>query len=168
MQNDRRYYSVWESSSQSWRPSAHSLIKRSRTNIRRFSKERKSETSWGTRKLYIRAVKDWVRVEFICTQVTFHAHAWFLFTRLEERDVQVSYESKLKRKNQLLASRSNKLKRFGDHVPNLLGSIAEAYATGRFLKKPIGPIGDFLLCAFVWQHTKTLPWLSCCIIAKIK
>lgn len=70
------------------------------------------------------------------------------FTRLEERDVQVSYESKLKRKNQLLASRSNKLKRFGDHVPNLLGSIAEAYATGRFLKKPIGPIGNFLFCFF--------------------
>ncbi|KAK2826575.1 hypothetical protein Q5P01_020789 [Channa striata] len=61
--------------------------------------------------------------------------------RLEERDVQASYESKLKRKNQLLASQSNILKRFGDHVPNLLGSIAEAYSTGHFLKKPFGPIG---------------------------
>ncbi|XP_056249827.1 structural maintenance of chromosomes protein 6 isoform X2 [Seriola aureovittata] len=60
---------------------------------------------------------------------------------LEERNIQVSYESKLKRRDQLLASRSNKLKRFGDHVPELLGSIAEAYATGRFHKKPIGPIG---------------------------
>ncbi|XP_039992840.1 structural maintenance of chromosomes protein 6 isoform X2 [Xiphias gladius] len=61
--------------------------------------------------------------------------------RLEERNIQVSYESKLKKKNQLLASRSNKLQRFGDHVPDLLCSITEANASGRFLKKPIGPIG---------------------------
>uniref|UniRef100_A0A8C9ZKJ7 Structural maintenance of chromosomes protein 6 n=1 Tax=Sander lucioperca TaxID=283035 RepID=A0A8C9ZKJ7_SANLU len=57
------------------------------------------------------------------------------------RNIQVLYESKLRRKNQVLASRSNKLKRFGDHVPDLLGAIAEAYATGRFLKRPVGPIG---------------------------
>uniref|UniRef100_UPI003AAB4E74 structural maintenance of chromosomes protein 6 n=1 Tax=Centroberyx gerrardi TaxID=166262 RepID=UPI003AAB4E74 len=61
--------------------------------------------------------------------------------RLEEKNIQVSLEAKLKRKNQLLASRSNKLKRFGDSVPDLLGAIDEAHATGRFLKKPIGPIG---------------------------
>ncbi|XP_071752212.2 structural maintenance of chromosomes protein 6 [Centroberyx gerrardi] len=61
--------------------------------------------------------------------------------RLEEKNIQVSFEAKLKRKNQLLASRSNKLKRFGDSVPDLLGAIDEAHATGRFLKKPIGPIG---------------------------
>ncbi|XP_053192059.1 structural maintenance of chromosomes protein 6 [Scomber japonicus] len=61
--------------------------------------------------------------------------------RLEEKTVQASYESKLKRKNQLLASRSNKLKRFGDLVPDLLGAIAEAHATGRFVKRPVGPIG---------------------------
>ncbi|XP_037602346.1 structural maintenance of chromosomes protein 6 [Sebastes umbrosus] len=61
--------------------------------------------------------------------------------RLEERNIQVMYESKLRKKNQVLASRSNKLKRFGDQVPDLLGAIAEAYATGRFLKRPVGPIG---------------------------
>lgn len=61
--------------------------------------------------------------------------------RLEERKVHVSYESKLKRKNQLLASRSNKLSRFGEEMPDLLGSIAEAHASGRFLRKPVGPIG---------------------------
>lgn len=72
----------------------------------------------------------------------------FVFTRLEERNIQASYESKLKRRNQLLASRSNKLKRFGDHVPELLGSISEAYSTGRFVKKPIGPIGDLRLLWF--------------------
>ncbi|XP_063356281.1 structural maintenance of chromosomes protein 6 isoform X2 [Pelmatolapia mariae] len=62
--------------------------------------------------------------------------------RLEERNVQASYESKQKRKNQLLASRSNKLKRFGDQVPDMMSAISEAYATGRFLKRPVGPIGS--------------------------
>lgn len=80
---------------------------------------------------------------------TFFNPALFLLSRLEERNIQVLYTSKLKRKNQLLASRSNKLKRFGDHVPDLLGSIAEAYAMGRFLKRPVGPIGDFLVPCFV-------------------
>lgn len=69
--------------------------------------------------------------------------ALFILTRLEERNIQVLYESKLRRKNQVLASRSNKLKRFGDNVPDLLGAIAEAYATGCFLKRPVGPIGNF-------------------------
>uniref|UniRef100_A0A3B5B604 Structural maintenance of chromosomes protein 6-like n=1 Tax=Stegastes partitus TaxID=144197 RepID=A0A3B5B604_9TELE len=59
---------------------------------------------------------------------------------LEERNVQVSYESKLKRKNQLCASRSNKLKRFGDHVPDLMALINEASDKGRFRKRPVGPI----------------------------
>lgn len=68
--------------------------------------------------------------------------ALFVFTRLEERNVQASYESKLKRKNQLLASRSNKLKRFGDQMPDMMSAISEAYATGRFLKRPVGPIGN--------------------------
>uniref|UniRef100_A0A3B3E1R5 Structural maintenance of chromosomes protein 6 n=2 Tax=Oryzias melastigma TaxID=30732 RepID=A0A3B3E1R5_ORYME len=62
--------------------------------------------------------------------------------RVEQRSVQVLLESKLKRRNQLLASRSNKLKRFGDHIPDLLGLVAEASAAGRFRKKPIGPIGS--------------------------
>lgn len=61
--------------------------------------------------------------------------------RLEERNIWVVNESKVRRRNQILASRSNKLKRFGDQVPDLLGSIAEGYATGRFLKRPVGPIG---------------------------
>uniref|UniRef100_A0A3P8YSN5 Structural maintenance of chromosomes protein 6 n=2 Tax=Esox lucius TaxID=8010 RepID=A0A3P8YSN5_ESOLU len=61
--------------------------------------------------------------------------------RLEEKNIQVSMEAKLKRKNQLLASRSNKLKRFGDNMPDLLDTIYKAHIQGRFIKKPIGPIG---------------------------
>ncbi|XP_022606022.1 structural maintenance of chromosomes protein 6-like [Seriola dumerili] len=83
---------------------------------------------------------------------------------LEERNIQVSYESKLKRRDQLLASRSNKLKRFGDHVPDLLGSIAEAYATGRFLKKPIGPIG---VCISLKDPTLAVA-VECCLRSFMK
>uniref|UniRef100_A0A671N6N7 Structural maintenance of chromosomes protein 6 n=1 Tax=Sinocyclocheilus anshuiensis TaxID=1608454 RepID=A0A671N6N7_9TELE len=54
----------------------------------------------------------------------------------------VSYSSsKLKRKKQLMASRSNRLRRFGDHMPELLESIDKAFTWGRFIKKPVGPIG---------------------------
>uniref|UniRef100_A0AAR2KYZ7 Structural maintenance of chromosomes protein 6 n=1 Tax=Pygocentrus nattereri TaxID=42514 RepID=A0AAR2KYZ7_PYGNA len=56
-------------------------------------------------------------------------------------NIQVSLETKLKRKNQLTASRSNRLRRFGDRMPELLESIDKAYAQGRFIKKPVGPIG---------------------------
>ncbi|XP_071354182.1 structural maintenance of chromosomes protein 6 isoform X2 [Trachinotus anak] len=84
--------------------------------------------------------------------------------RLEERNIQVLYESKLKRKNQLLASRSNKLKRFGDHVPDLLGSIAEAFATGRFHKRPIGPIGA---CISLKDPTLAVA-VECCLRSFMK
>ncbi|XP_051247167.1 structural maintenance of chromosomes protein 6 [Dicentrarchus labrax] len=84
--------------------------------------------------------------------------------RLEERNIQVLYASKLKRKNQLLASRSNKLKRFGDHVPDLLDSIAEAYATGRFLKRPVGPIGT---CISLKDPTLAVA-VECCLRSFMK
>ncbi|KAF4101920.1 structural maintenance of chromosomes protein 6 [Onychostoma macrolepis] len=60
---------------------------------------------------------------------------------MEEKNIQVSLESKLKRKKQLMASRSNRLRRFGDHMPELLESINKAFTQGRFIKKPVGPIG---------------------------
>uniref|UniRef100_A0A672TDZ9 Structural maintenance of chromosomes protein 6-like n=1 Tax=Sinocyclocheilus grahami TaxID=75366 RepID=A0A672TDZ9_SINGR len=60
---------------------------------------------------------------------------------MEEKNIQVSLESKLKRKKQLMASRSNRLRRFGNHMPELLESINKAFSQGRFIKKPVGPIG---------------------------
>ncbi|XP_070776226.1 structural maintenance of chromosomes protein 6 [Enoplosus armatus] len=84
--------------------------------------------------------------------------------RLEERNIQVLYMSKLKRKNQLLESRSNKLKRFGDHVPDLLGAITEAYATGRFLKRPVGPIG---VCISLKDPTLAVA-VECCLRSFMK
>ncbi|KAL4624001.1 structural maintenance of chromosomes protein 6-like isoform X1 [Arapaima gigas] len=61
--------------------------------------------------------------------------------RLEEKNIHASVEMKHRRKNQLMASRTNRLRRFGNQFPDLLEAIDKAHAEGRFLKKPIGPIG---------------------------
>uniref|UniRef100_A0A3Q4GIK2 Structural maintenance of chromosomes 6 n=1 Tax=Neolamprologus brichardi TaxID=32507 RepID=A0A3Q4GIK2_NEOBR len=82
---------------------------------------------------------------------------------LEERNVQASYESKLKRKNQLLASRSNKLKRFGDQVPDMMSAISEAHATGRFLKRPVGPIACISL-----KDPSLAVAVECCLRSFVK
>lgn len=60
---------------------------------------------------------------------------------MEEKNIQVSLETKIKRRNQLTSSRSNRLRRFGDRMPELMESIDKAHAQGRFNKKPVGPIG---------------------------
>ncbi|MEQ2313823.1 hypothetical protein AMECASPLE_005848 [Ameca splendens] len=84
--------------------------------------------------------------------------------RVEAKSVQFAYESKLKRKNQLLASRSNKLKRFGDHVPDLIAAINEACAAGHFIKKPIGPIGA---CISLKDPTLAVS-VECCLRSFMK
>ncbi|MEQ2217335.1 hypothetical protein XENOCAPTIV_005773, partial [Xenoophorus captivus] len=70
----------------------------------------------------------------------------------------------LKRKNQLFASRSNKLKRFGDHVPDLIAAINEACAAGHFIKKPIGPIGA---CISLKDPTLAVS-VECCLRSFMK
>ncbi|KAI3367517.1 hypothetical protein L3Q82_026369, partial [Scortum barcoo] len=83
---------------------------------------------------------------------------------LEERNIQASYASKLKKRSQLLASRSNKLRRFGDHVPDLLSSINEACAMGRFLRRPVGPIG---VCISLKDPTLAVA-VECCLRSFMK
>uniref|UniRef100_A0A671XCQ1 Structural maintenance of chromosomes protein 6 n=1 Tax=Sparus aurata TaxID=8175 RepID=A0A671XCQ1_SPAAU len=39
------------------------------------------------------------------------------------------------------SSRSNRLRRFGEHVPALVNAIEEAYKKGQFKQKPRGPLG---------------------------
>uniref|UniRef100_A0A7N8X274 Structural maintenance of chromosomes protein 6 n=1 Tax=Mastacembelus armatus TaxID=205130 RepID=A0A7N8X274_9TELE len=106
--------------------------------------------------------------DLICshTNIQFYTYiqTLFEFTRLEEKNIQASYESKLKRKNQLLASRSNKLKRFGDSVPDLLDSITEAHVSGRFVKKPVGPIGS---CISLKDPTLAVA-VECCLRSFMK
>lgn len=84
--------------------------------------------------------------------------------RVEAKSVQSAFESKLKRKNQLLASRSNKLKRFGDYVPDLIAAINDACAAGRFIKKPVGPIGA---CISLKDPTLAVA-VECCLRSFMK
>uniref|UniRef100_A0A8C4NYP3 Structural maintenance of chromosomes protein 6 n=1 Tax=Dicentrarchus labrax TaxID=13489 RepID=A0A8C4NYP3_DICLA len=122
---------------------------------------KRKKTEYMKQQKKISSLKE---TKYICIPVTFPDRALFLLIRLEERNIQVLYASKLKRKNQLLASRSNKLKRFGDHVPDLLDSIAEAYATGRFLKRPVGPIGT---CISLKDPTLAVA-VECCLRSFMK
>ncbi|XP_043997776.1 structural maintenance of chromosomes protein 6 [Gambusia affinis] len=84
--------------------------------------------------------------------------------RVEAKSVRFAYESKQKRKNQLLASRSNKLKRFGDDVPDLIAAINDAFAAGSFIKKPVGPIGA---CISLKDPTLALA-VECCLRSFMK
>ncbi|XP_041105631.1 structural maintenance of chromosomes protein 6 isoform X2 [Polyodon spathula] len=61
--------------------------------------------------------------------------------RQEENRIRYSLDSSVKRLNQMKAGRSNSLRRFGEHIPELLEAINTAYEQGRFTKKPVGPIG---------------------------
>ncbi|KAL2098864.1 hypothetical protein ACEWY4_005344 [Coilia grayii] len=74
-------------------------------------------------------------------QALFKGREEFDKLSMEEKNIKVALEAKLKRKNQLLASRSNRLRMFGERMPELIESINKAHAQGRFTHKPIGPIG---------------------------
>ncbi|XP_072313154.1 structural maintenance of chromosomes protein 6 [Eucyclogobius newberryi] len=88
--------------------------------------------------------------------------------RLEQKNLQTSIDSKLRRRTQLLSSRSDKMKRFGESVPELLRAIDEAHAAGRFSRKPLGPIGSCLsvkdpsLCVAVESCLRSFMKTFCC------
>ncbi|KAJ8356924.1 hypothetical protein SKAU_G00197180 [Synaphobranchus kaupii] len=61
-----------------------------------------------------------------------------------EREVQElnkAMEFKRQTLRGLVASRTDRIKRFGEQMPNLLAAIDEASRRGHFKKKPIGPLG---------------------------
>ena len=62
--------------------------------------------------------------------------------RREEQDLQRSCQSKVQSLRQMEAGRSNRIRRFGEHMPALLNAIDEAYSKGMFQKKPVGPLGQ--------------------------
>uniref|UniRef100_A0A8D0GAF5 Structural maintenance of chromosomes protein 6 n=1 Tax=Sphenodon punctatus TaxID=8508 RepID=A0A8D0GAF5_SPHPU len=67
-------------------------------------------------------------------------------TRLkrEELDVKQTLDFQQRQLKELRDSKTNRLKRFGQHMPALLEAIEEGYRQGRFKHKPIGPIGAFI------------------------
>ncbi|XP_077668624.1 structural maintenance of chromosomes protein 6 isoform X1 [Eretmochelys imbricata] len=62
----------------------------------------------------------------------------------EELDVKQALDSKQRQLKELTDSKTNRLKRFGQHVPVLLEAIEDAYRKGHFKHKPIGPLGAFI------------------------
>uniref|UniRef100_A0A8C3T2F1 Structural maintenance of chromosomes protein 6 n=1 Tax=Chelydra serpentina TaxID=8475 RepID=A0A8C3T2F1_CHESE len=62
----------------------------------------------------------------------------------EELDVKQALDSKQRHLKELTDSKTNRLKRFGQHVPVLLEAIEDAHRKGHFKRKPIGPLGAFI------------------------
>ncbi|EPY76039.1 hypothetical protein CB1_001512025, partial [Camelus ferus] len=61
--------------------------------------------------------------------------------REEELDVKHTLNYNQKQLKELKDSKTDRLKRFGPHVPALLEAIDDAYGQGHFTYKPIGPLG---------------------------
>ncbi|KAB1267153.1 Structural maintenance of chromosomes protein 6 [Camelus dromedarius] len=64
-------------------------------------------------------------------------------TRIKEEELDVKHTLNYNQKQlkELKDSKTDRLKRFGPHVPALLEAIDDAYGQGHFTYKPIGPLG---------------------------
>uniref|UniRef100_A0A4W6DDM7 Structural maintenance of chromosomes protein 6 n=1 Tax=Lates calcarifer TaxID=8187 RepID=A0A4W6DDM7_LATCA len=65
--------------------------------------------------------------------------------RREHGVVQRSIEANRRNLQTMESSRSNRLRRFGDHMPALLTAIDDAHRRGQFKHKPRGPLGKTCL-----------------------
>ncbi|KAM9339091.1 structural maintenance of chromosomes protein 6 [Symphorus nematophorus] len=61
--------------------------------------------------------------------------------RREQEMLQRSIDANRRNLQTMESSRSNRLRRFGEHMPALLNSIQEAHRRGQFKHKPRGPLG---------------------------
>ncbi|XP_029963674.1 structural maintenance of chromosomes protein 6 [Salarias fasciatus] len=61
--------------------------------------------------------------------------------RKEQEFLMRSIEVNRRNLRTLESSRSNRLRRFGEHMPGLLSAIEDAYKKGQFKQKPRGPLG---------------------------
>lgn len=64
-----------------------------------------------------------------------------LFNRKEQEGLQRSIDTNRRQLQSMESSRSNRLRRFGDHMPALLTAIEEALKKGHFKHRPRGPLG---------------------------
>ncbi|KAG5847140.1 hypothetical protein ANANG_G00122860 [Anguilla anguilla] len=86
----------------------------------------------------------------------------------EKQELSRSMEVKRRALKSMQASRTDRIRRFGDQMPNLLAAIDEAYGRGQFKKKPVGPLGycirlnDPELAVAVESCLKGLMMAFCC------
>lgn len=76
-------------------------------------------------------------ITFSCTYSVFP----LVFFRREELDVKTTLNFNQRQLKELKDSKTDRLKRFGPHVPALLEAIDDAYRRGHFTYKPVGPLG---------------------------
>ncbi|XP_077167241.1 structural maintenance of chromosomes protein 6 [Paroedura picta] len=62
----------------------------------------------------------------------------------EERELETILHVQQQQLRQLKESKTNRLKRFGPHMPTLCDAIERACQQGQFKYKPIGPLGAFI------------------------
>ncbi|KAM9840730.1 structural maintenance of chromosomes protein 6 [Aulostomus maculatus] len=62
-------------------------------------------------------------------------------TEQDHRALQRAIDANKRNLQTMESSRSNKLRRFGEHMPALLNAIQEAHRRGQFKQKPRGPLG---------------------------
>ncbi|XP_071999719.1 structural maintenance of chromosomes protein 6 [Engystomops pustulosus] len=85
-----------------------------------------------------------------------------------ERDQKQKVDNLRRQIKELQDSKTDRLRRFGQHMPALLAEIDEAYRQRRFRKKPIGPLGacirlkDPQLALAVESCLKSLLQAFCC------
>ncbi|KAM3930475.1 structural maintenance of chromosomes protein 6 [Leptodactylus fuscus] len=85
-----------------------------------------------------------------------------------ERDQKQRVDNLNRQIKELQDSKTDRLRRFGQHMPALLAEIDEAYRQRRFRKKPIGPLGacirlkDPQLALAVESCLKSLVLAFCC------
>ncbi|KAJ8274738.1 hypothetical protein COCON_G00093630 [Conger conger] len=87
---------------------------------------------------------------------------------LEKKELLKDTDIKRRALRGLEASRTDRIKRFGEQMPNLLAAIDEAFRKGHFRKKPVGPLGycirlnDPALAVAVESCLKALMMAFCC------
>ncbi|XP_075001103.1 structural maintenance of chromosomes protein 6 isoform X1 [Calonectris borealis] len=88
--------------------------------------------------------------------------------RREDCDAKQALDAKQKQLRELKDSKTNTLKRFGQHAPAFLEAVETAYRQGRFKHKPVGPLGAFIhpkdaeLTLAVESCLKSLVQAFCC------
>uniref|UniRef100_A0A8C5R417 Structural maintenance of chromosomes protein 6 n=1 Tax=Leptobrachium leishanense TaxID=445787 RepID=A0A8C5R417_9ANUR len=62
----------------------------------------------------------------------------------EKHDLEQKMEQHNRKLREFQDSRTDRLKRFGQNMPDLLAAIDEAARNGQFKKKPVGPLGAYI------------------------
>lgn len=82
------------------------------------------------------------KTEYFCLTVSHICFVFpLVFCRREELDVKNTLNYNQRQLKELKDSKTDRLKRFGPHVPALLEAIDDAYRRGHFTCKPVGPLG---------------------------